>query len=58
MLRSMNDDAITVVLADDHAVVRKGLRLLLEAESGLRVKAGPAPCRTRSAWRGHTVPTS
>jgi two-component system response regulator NreC len=30
---------ITVVLADDHAVVRKGLRLLLEAETGLRVVA-------------------
>jgi two-component system response regulator NreC len=35
----MTDDDITVVLADDHAVVRKGLRLLLESEPGLRVKA-------------------
>ena len=32
-------DTITVGLADDHAVVRKGLRLLLEAEPGLRVVA-------------------
>ncbi len=30
---------ITVVLADDHAVVRRGLRLVLEAEPGMRVVA-------------------
>ena len=30
---------ITVVLADDHAVVRSGLRLLLEAEDGIHVVA-------------------
>ena len=30
---------ITVVLADDHAVVRRGLRLVLEAEAGMRVVA-------------------
>ena len=30
---------ITVVLADDHAVVRSGLRLLLDAEAGLEVVA-------------------
>jgi two-component system response regulator NreC len=30
---------ITVVLADDHAVVRSGLRLVLEAEDDLRVVA-------------------
>jgi len=29
----------TVVIADDHAVVRKGLRLLIDAEPGLRVVA-------------------
>jgi two-component system response regulator NreC len=41
MLDDMSEapDIITVVLADDHAVVRKGLRLLLEAEPGLRVVA-------------------
>src|SRR5215212_2546842 len=32
-------DAITIVLADDHAVVRSGLRMLLEAESGIEVVA-------------------
>ena len=36
---------ITVVLADDHAVVRKGLRLLVDAEPELRVvaEAGTLP---------------
>jgi two-component system, NarL family, response regulator NreC len=32
-------DAITIVLADDHAVVRKGLRMLLDAEEGMEVVA-------------------
>src|SRR6476661_5942073 len=40
----MNDD-ITLVIADDHTVVRKGLRLLIDAEPGLRVvaEAGDVP---------------
>jgi two-component system, NarL family, response regulator NreC len=44
----MSED-VTVVLADDHAVVRKGLRLLLEAEDGLRVvaEAGTVPDAVR-----------
>jgi two-component system response regulator NreC len=32
-------DAITIVLADDHAVVRRGLRLVLDAEDGFEVLA-------------------
>ncbi|HEX5621772.1 MAG TPA: response regulator transcription factor [Solirubrobacteraceae bacterium] len=46
----MNDD-VTIVLADDHAVVRKGLRLLVEAEPGLRVvaEAGTVPDALRMA---------
>jgi two-component system, NarL family, response regulator NreC len=55
----MTDDSpasedITVVLADDHAVVRKGLRLLVEAEDGLRVvaEAGNVPDALRMA-RAH-----
>ena len=46
----MNDD-VTVVIADDHAVVRKGLRLLVEAEPGLRVvaEAGTVPDALRMA---------
>lgn len=35
----MADDAITVVLADDHTVVRHGLRMVLESEDDLRVVA-------------------
>ena len=33
------NDAITIVIADDHQVVRAGLRLLLEAEEGFEVVA-------------------
>jgi two-component system, NarL family, response regulator NreC len=41
----MTDDDITVVIADDHNVVRKGLRLLIDAEPGLCVvaEAGDLP---------------
>jgi two-component system, NarL family, response regulator NreC len=48
------DGDITVVLADDHAVVRKGLRLLVEAEDGLHVvaEAGNVPDAMRMA-RAH-----
>jgi len=51
MLSAMSQEDITVVLADDHAVVRKGLRLLLDAESGLRVvaEAGTVPDAIRMA---------
>ncbi len=47
-------DEVTVVLADDHAVVRKGLRLLVDAEPGLRVvaEAGTVPDALRMA-RAH-----
>jgi two-component system response regulator NreC len=50
----MNEEDITVVLADDHAVVRKGLRLLLDAEPGIRVlaEAGTVPDALRMA-RAH-----
>jgi two-component system response regulator NreC len=45
---------VSVVIADDHAVVRKGLRMLLEAEPGLRVvaEAGTVPDAIRMA-RAH-----
>jgi len=41
----MAEDEIRVVIADDHAVVRSGLRMLLEAEEGLHVvaEAGDVP---------------
>ncbi len=37
--RSDKDVSITVVLADDHQVVRSGLRLLLESERHFEVLA-------------------
>jgi two-component system response regulator NreC len=45
----MTDDDITVVIADDHTVVRKGLRLLIDAEPGLCVvaEAGDLPDAVR-----------
>src|SRR3954468_17034182 len=45
----MTPDDITLVIADDHAVVRKGLRLLIDAEPGLRVvaEAGDVPDAVR-----------
>jgi two-component system response regulator NreC len=45
----MNDDATTVMIADDHAVVRSGLRFLLDAADGLRVvaEAGDVPDAVR-----------
>ena len=39
MNRSENKQPITVLLADDHAVVRKGIREFLEEDPGLRVVA-------------------
>jgi two-component system response regulator NreC len=45
---------ITVMLADDHTVVRAGLRMLLDAEEGLTVvaEAGDVPTVMRKV-RGH-----
>jgi two-component system response regulator NreC len=45
----MTADAVKVVLADDHAVVRSGLRMLLEAEDALHVvaEAGDVPTAMR-----------
>jgi two-component system response regulator NreC len=38
-MSEQRDGEITIVLADDHQVVRQGLRLLLDAEQGLEVVA-------------------
>jgi two-component system, NarL family, response regulator NreC len=47
-------DAISIVLAEDHAVVRSALRMLLDAEKDLRVvaEAGDVDATTRYV-RGH-----
>jgi two-component system response regulator NreC len=41
----MSDEQVKVIIADDHAVVRSGLRMLLDAEDGLHVvaEAGNVP---------------
>ena len=48
------DQTITIVLADDHAVVRSGLRMLLESEPDSEVvaEAGDAESAARYV-RGH-----
>src|SRR5437588_645521 len=54
MVHAMEDEGsagtpITIVIADDHQVVRAGLRLLLEAEDGFEVvaEAGDVPTTER-----------
>ena len=48
---------ITVLLADDHSLIRKGFRLILDAESDIAVagEAGDGPPRSPCAPR--CVPT-
>jgi chemotaxis response regulator CheB len=51
-------ESISVVLADDHAVVRSALRLMLERESDIEVVAGRVmPIRQR-ATSADTIPRS
>ena len=53
-VRLVEADTITVVLADDHPVVRSGLRMLLEAESDLAVVAETGDVdATRRSVLGH-----
>jgi two-component system response regulator NreC len=48
-------ETIRIVLADDHAVVRSGLRLLLDGESGFEVVAEAGDLdSTRRYVRGHS----
>lgn len=53
-VRAKAGEAITVMVADDHAILRTGLRLLLEAEEGVSVvaEAGDVPAVLRKV-RGH-----
>src|SRR5437660_7876461 len=50
---------ITIVLADDHQVVRAGLRLLLQAEEGFEVVAEAGDVETTerrvAAYRPHVL---
>jgi two-component system response regulator NreC len=49
------DEVITVMLADDHAVIRAGLRMLLEAEDDMTVvaEAGDVPTAMRRVTGNH-----
>ncbi len=48
------DEAIRIVLADDHTVVRRGLRMLLDHEGGLEVVAEAGDVETARRYvRGH-----
>jgi DNA-binding NarL/FixJ family response regulator len=49
---------IEVLIVDDHPVVRRGLRVLLEVQDGIEVvgEAGDGP--PRSNWPPSTTPTS
>jgi two-component system response regulator NreC len=42
------ESAVTIVLADDHTIVRSGLRLLLDAEAGMQVVAEAADAEEAS----------
>ena len=53
----VRDRAITLVLADDHGVVRAGLRALLEAQADLRVVAEAADGPSAIALTREYVPT-
>ncbi len=47
-------EAIRIVLADDHAVVRSGLRMLLDSEAGLEVVAEASDVEGAARYvRGH-----
>jgi two-component system response regulator NreC len=52
--RAEKHDAVRIVIADDHAVVRSGLRMLLDSESGFEVvaEAGDVDSARRYV-RGH-----
>jgi two-component system response regulator NreC len=52
----MSSRPITVVIADDHAVVRQGVRLLLEAEDDLEVVGEASDVREAQALLRSTTP--
>jgi hypothetical protein len=56
--RACRDGPIRVLLADDHAVVRRGLRLVLESEPDLRVVAEAATAPMRCGWGSSPTSTS
>ena len=51
-------DAIKIVLADDHEVVRNGLRMLLDAEDGFEVVAEAGDLEATRALRARPPPAA
>ena len=51
-------DKITVLLADDHHLVRRGFRRMLEDDPDLASSAKPATATRRCAWRSASVRVS
>jgi CheY-like chemotaxis protein len=52
------DEPIRVLVVDDHAVVREGLRTFLERRMGSRSPARRPTVRRPSRLEGGSVPTS
>lgn len=52
-----HDDRITVAIADEHALMRDGLRLILDAEEGIDVVAEAADTRSTFAVVGRHEPS-
>jgi two-component system response regulator NreC len=52
----MSSEPITIVIVDDHAVVRQGVRLLLEAEDDLEVLGDASDVREAQALLRDTAP--
>ena len=50
-LEENGNETIRILLADDHTVVRDGLRALLERESDMKVVAEAADGRESVTWR-------
>src|SRR5687768_7054149 len=49
-----NEQAVKIVIADDHAVVRSGLRMLLDSEAGFEVAAEAGDVDSARRYvRGH-----
>jgi DNA-binding NarL/FixJ family response regulator len=48
--------SVTIVVADNHDIVRQGLRLLLEEQADFRVVAEAAGGSKRSSWSEPCAP--
>jgi len=49
---------IGILLADDHGVVRKGLRFLIERQPGMEVVVRHATAGKLCSWQSNSIPKS